>query len=98
MYSEKTGVDRADKVLAAHGLTPLELKPKEGLALINGTQFISAISSEALIRSELVSKTADVVAAMTTEGLAGTSNAFIQEIHNAKLHKGQKIIAKVKKY
>lgn len=96
MYSKKTGVDKADKVLEAHGLTPLNLKPKEGLALINGTQFIAALASEALIRSELVAKTADVIAALTTEGLAGTSNAFIPEIHNAKFHRGQKIIAKVK--
>ena len=52
MFSPETGVSDAKSVLENHNLTPLKLKPKEGLALINGTQFISTIGSECLVRAE----------------------------------------------
>ena len=52
MFSPETGVSDAKSVLENHDLTPLKLKPKEGLALINGTQFISTIGSECLVRAE----------------------------------------------
>ncbi len=48
MWSPSTGVDEALKVLTRHSLKPLHLKPKEGLALINGTQLITALGAEAV--------------------------------------------------
>ena len=50
MWSPSTGVDEALKVLTRHSLKPLHLKPKEGLALINGTQLITALGAEAVSR------------------------------------------------
>ena len=89
-----SGITEADKVLEHHNLKPLNLKPKEGLALINGTQFISSLGSEALIRAELVANTADVIAALSFEGLMGFSIAFDPRVHNAKKHRGQRKVAK----
>ena len=77
-----------------HNLKTLDLKPKEGLALINGTQFISSLGSEALIRAELAANTADVIAALSFEGLMGFSIAFDPRVHSAKKHRGQRKVAK----
>ena len=56
--------ENAADVMAAHGLVPLELAEKEGLALINGTQFISSITAEAVTRAEALAHTADIIAAV----------------------------------
>ncbi|CBY13845.1 unnamed protein product [Oikopleura dioica] len=95
MYSPKTGIAAAEEVLASNDLSKLELKPKEGLALINGTQFISTIGSEALVRAENLRKSADVIAAITIDTLSGKVYAFDNVIHEAKKHKGQSIVASV---
>ena len=58
-------------VLAAHGLHPIELQAKEGLALINGTQFMSALGCEAIVRAKRLAQQADVIAALTLEALHG---------------------------
>lgn len=57
-------------------MTPISLKAKEGLALINGTQLITSIGAEALERAGVIAKQADVVASLTLEVLKGTSRAF----------------------
>ncbi len=54
-------------ILKKKGLEPIELKEKEGLALINGTQFMTCIGVESLIRAEIVAKTADYVSGLTFE-------------------------------
>src|ERR1700736_2380067 len=54
------------------GLEPLRLKAKEGLALINGTQFMSAYAVHCLIRIQLLLATADLAAAMTLESIRGS--------------------------
>ena len=64
-----------------------------GLALINGTQFISALGTEALERARNIALQADVVAAMTLEALQGTSRAFDEAIHSARPHRGQQAVA-----
>ncbi|XP_066935893.1 histidine ammonia-lyase-like [Clytia hemisphaerica] len=93
MWGPKTGWADAAIVLNIHNLKPISLQAKEGLALINGTQLITALGAEALERSIRISRQADVVAALTLEVLKGTSKAFSEEIHNARPHCGQKLVA-----
>ena len=62
-------------LLKSKNLTPIELKAKEGLALINGTQFISSIGVKALIKAEHVLKSAVAIAALSHEALLGTTAA-----------------------
>lgn len=75
-------------------LKPIKLGPKEGLALINGTQFMSAMSCLNLIHAEYLSNLADAVGALSLEALRGTSAAFDEEIHALKPHEGQVLVAK----
>jgi histidine ammonia-lyase len=93
MWSPKTGWTDAKYVLEAHGLQPIVLEAKEGIGLINGTQFICSFGSEALERAKLVAKQADVVAALTLEALSGSVKAYDPDIHAAKPHKGQQQVA-----
>ena len=76
MWSPQTGWGEAKYVLESHNLTPITLKAKEGLALINGTQLITSIGAEAVERAGIIARQADVVAALTLEVLKGTSSAF----------------------
>ncbi|MBW8807063.1 MAG: histidine ammonia-lyase [Catenulispora sp. 13_1_20CM_3_70_7] len=79
----------AGPVLAQHGITPLELAPKEGLALINGTDGMLGMLILALRDlSELV-KAADIAAAMSVEALLGTDKVFRPELHAIRPHPGQ---------
>ncbi|XP_072181058.1 histidine ammonia-lyase-like [Diadema setosum] len=94
MWSPKSGYAEAKDVLKAHGLTPIELGPKEGLALINGTQMITALGAEAVERAYLIARQADVVAALTLEVLKGTTTAFDSCIHRTRPHKGQGNVAR----
>ncbi|HLP60864.1 MAG TPA: histidine ammonia-lyase [Candidatus Deferrimicrobium sp.] len=68
--------------LQDYGLKPLELGPKEGLALINGTQFIAAFAVKGLERLLNCLDTADIIGAMTLEGLLGSVKPFKMELHN----------------
>ncbi|MCS7182184.1 MAG: histidine ammonia-lyase [Thermoanaerobaculum sp.] len=77
------------EALARAGLTPLTLAPKEGLALINGTQAMTAVGALALLDGERLCQAADVVAAMSVDALEGTDVAFLEEIHRARPHPGQ---------
>jgi histidine ammonia-lyase len=79
----------AGPVLAEHGIEPLELAPKEGLALINGTDGMLGMLILALgDLSELV-KIADISAAMSVEALLGTDKVFRPELHAIRPHPGQ---------
>ena len=69
--------------------TPLTLEPKEGLALLNGTQAIGAVGSLALLRALQCAHVADVAGAMTLEALTGTPVAFDDRIQQARPHPGQ---------
>ncbi|KAK6993459.1 histidine ammonia-lyase [Biomphalaria glabrata] len=93
MWSPKSGWAEAKFVLESHNLTPIKLKPKEGLALINGTQLITSLGCEALERAEAIARQADVVAALTLEVLKGTTRAFDSKVHDVRPHKGQKLVA-----
>src|SRR5215475_612487 len=66
------------------GLTPLQLEVKEGLALLNGTQAMTATGGLALIGAARLAEAADVIGAITLEALRGTPVAFDQKIHSAR--------------
>ncbi|XP_029457423.1 histidine ammonia-lyase isoform X1 [Rhinatrema bivittatum] len=93
MWSPKSGWADAKYVLQAHGLKPISLKPKEGLALINGTQMITSLGCEAVERADAITKQADIVAALTLEVLKGTTRAFDTDIHTLRAHPGQTEVA-----
>jgi histidine ammonia-lyase len=77
------------QVLAKYRLKPFKLSAKEGLALINGTQMMTAFAVEILNRSYRLSKLADIAGAMSTEALKGSDNAFKDELQKVRPHKGQ---------
>jgi histidine ammonia-lyase len=87
-----TIVDGA-KALARVGLAPLRLEAKEGLALLNGTQQMTAIGSLVVVDAERLTRTASVVAAMSTEALLGTDVAFSAHYHATRPHPGQVRVA-----
>lgn len=70
-------------------LEPVELEPKEGLALVNGTQAMAAVGTLALLRAERLAALADLAGAMTLEGLLGSHRPFIPEIQAARGQPGQ---------
>ncbi|MGA7885546.1 MAG: histidine ammonia-lyase [Acidobacteriaceae bacterium] len=71
------------------GLPPLTLQAKEGLALLNGTQAITAVGGLALVRALRVVELSDLAGAMTLEALKGTPTPFDERIHQARPHPGQ---------
>ncbi|SES98784.1 histidine ammonia-lyase [Anaerobranca gottschalkii] len=77
------------KALKAVGLHPVELKAKEGLALINGTQAMTACGVLALKKSEEIKKLADIIAALTCEALNGIIDAYHPKVSRIRPHKGQ---------
>ena len=83
----------ADQVLDTVGLGPVRLKSKEGLALINGTQFMAAYAVEVLIRAVRLVKTTDIVAAMSVEGLQGSASPFDERLHAIRGHPGAAVSA-----
>jgi histidine ammonia-lyase len=81
-------VPGADALLAAD-LEPLELQAKEGLALLNGTQLMTAVGALALTDASLLVRTADVTGAMSLEAMLGTGAAFDEALVGARPHPGQ---------
>ncbi|MCO4793805.1 MAG: histidine ammonia-lyase [Bacteriovoracaceae bacterium] len=77
------------EAMKAEGLTPGELGPKDGLALINGTAVISALGSLAVKRSQILLESCDIIASLTLEGLRGTTKAYYHKIHELKPQPGQ---------
>jgi histidine ammonia-lyase len=74
-------------------LEPLTLEAKEGLALLNGTQMMSAVGALALADANRLARTASVAAAMSVEALLGTDVAFAAEYQLARPHPGQITVA-----
>jgi histidine ammonia-lyase len=79
----------AAQALQQAGLRPLKLAAKEGLALINGTQMMSAILSLVVIDSERLLKYADLMAALSFFALQGNPSCLQAELHQARPHPGQ---------
>jgi len=78
------------RALRAAGLSPLVLEPKEGIALINGTQVMTAIGALALVEAERLASVADIVGAMTVEALRGSHRPFEARVHDARPQAGQR--------
>ncbi|ULQ54018.1 histidine ammonia-lyase [Flavihumibacter fluvii] len=83
----------AAQVLAAHGLEPIQLGPKEGLALINGTQFILAHAVKAVQRMLNCLDAADIIGAMSLEALTGTQAPFENRLHQLRPFEGNQLVA-----
>ncbi len=83
----------ARDALAAAGLKPIELRPKEGLALINGTQFMAASAAREALRTRRLVKTAMGAAALSLEAYQATDRVFDARVHALKRHPGQARVA-----
>ncbi|MGE3144405.1 MAG: histidine ammonia-lyase [Pseudorhodoplanes sp.] len=79
----------AAQALAKAGLSPLTLGPKEGLALLNGTQFSTALALAALFAIERVFQAALVTGALATDAAKGSDTPFDPRIHALRGHRGQ---------
>jgi len=87
--SETNKYINAKEVMAKLGIKPLVLKAKEGLALNNGTQFITSYTAQATHHAIRLSKLANLVAALSVEALHGVDKAFDEKIQLVKPHAGQ---------
>jgi histidine ammonia-lyase len=85
----------AAEALAQQGMRPLELGPKEGLALINGTQVSTALALAALFELEEVFAAALVTGSLSLDALQGSDVPFDPRIHELRGHSGQKLVAEV---
>ncbi|WP_105189715.1 histidine ammonia-lyase [Pseudoalteromonas sp. T1lg48] len=84
----------AAQLLEANGLEPLELHAKEGLALINGTQFILSHGITALTKMRYLLDLADLAGAMSIEGMQGSASPFREELHATRPFEGNIEVAK----
>ncbi len=75
--------------LAKAGLTPISLAPKEGLALINGTQFSTAFALAGLFEAWHAAKTSLITSAMSTDAIMGSTAPLQSEVHDLRGHRGQ---------
>jgi histidine ammonia-lyase len=83
----------AQAVLAREDLAAIVLAPKDGLALINGTQLMSAYGAYVLEKAARLCRLADLAAAMSLEALQGSAKPFDARIHEVRPHPGQKLVA-----
>jgi histidine ammonia-lyase len=88
-----TATSSAAEALAKKGLTPLKLRPKEGLALMNGTSVMTALACLAWSRANYLSKLCTRISAMTVEALSGNPQHFDETLFSVKAHPGQQKIA-----
>lgn len=79
----------SSEVLKMFNWQPIELKSKEGLALINGTQFMSAYGLHNLVQADRLVKWADVIAAISLDAFDCTLEPFNEKIHSIRNHNGQ---------
>lgn len=93
-------VEYKDKIISTEtlfkktGLEPIQLGPKEGLALINGTQFIAAHAVMVIKKMQNCLSQADIIGAMMIEGLQGSVKPFYNELHALRPFKGNLYVAK----
>jgi len=83
----------AAPLLSEHGLDVMDLQAKEGLALINGTQFILSHGITALTKMRYLLDLADMTGAMSIEGMQGSESPFREELHQTRAFKGNLVVA-----
>lgn len=89
----KGSLTDAETMLKMEGLGPLELAPKEGLALINGTQFMASFAIMVLDKLHKCLSQSDFIAAMMLEGLLGSVQPFMSQLHQLRPHRGSQHVA-----
>jgi histidine ammonia-lyase len=77
------------KVLEQKAWKPLKLQAKEGLAMLNGTQFSTGYGVWAILKAQRLSKLADLIAAMSMDAFACVTSPFDQRLHDIRAHEGQ---------
>ena len=90
----KNKICKSIDVLNSLNIKPLELFPKEGLSLINGTQVSTAIAIKTLLEGQSLIKSSDIVGGLSVENSFSSVQVFQKEIHEAKMHPGQRESAK----
>ena len=88
-----TDIVPAKEVLQKHGLSPIQLQAKEGLALINGTQFILAHAITGLYKMNYILDLVDLAGAMSLEGFQGSASPFKAALHEIRPFKGNILVA-----
>ena len=86
-------IQPAKEVLKQHKLAPIALSAKEGLGLINGTQFILSHAITGLYKMQYLLDIADVAGTMSLEGFQGSSSPFREELHTVRPFKGNLRVA-----
>jgi histidine ammonia-lyase len=81
------------EALARAGLEPVQLAAKEGLSLVNGTQFMAAMLALGFVRARRLARAADVACALSVEALQGSRTSFLPQIHELRPLRGQKAVA-----
>lgn len=81
------------KVLQENDLKPIALRSKEGLALLNGTQFMSAYGVHSLIKASHLLDSADLIASVSIEGYDGRHEPYSDNVHAVRRHVGQRKVA-----
>jgi histidine ammonia-lyase len=84
---------KAQKILDKFSIKSIQLGPKEGLALINGTQFILSFAVKAVQRMHNCLEAADIIGAMSLEALTGTKAPFDERLHELRSFTGNKLVA-----
>lgn len=84
---------KAQEILAKFKISPIRLGPKEGLALINGTQFILSYAVKCVQRMHNCLEAADIIGAMSLEALTGTKAPFDERLHELRPFNGNKLVA-----
>jgi histidine ammonia-lyase len=77
------------KALARAGLEPVRLEAKEGISLVNGTQFMASFGALGLVRARRLTKAADIACAVSLEALQGSRASFIPQVHALRPLRGQ---------
>ncbi|GAG77479.1 unnamed protein product, partial [marine sediment metagenome] len=85
----ETGKKKAREAMTLLGIEPIQLKAKDGLALLNGTQMMAAYGAFVLERALVLQKEADILSAMSLEALQGSAAPFDKRIHRIRPHAGQ---------
>lgn len=88
-----------EEIYKAKGWQPIELQSKEGLALLNGTQFMSSYAVWSILKANRLSKQADMILSLSLDAFDGRIEPFFDELHRVRPHKGQLQTAEaVRKY